>query len=317
MFSRILVTGYSGFTGPWVLEALRRAFPQASLLGAARHEVAANGRCGTAPDRHYRLDLSDENSIESLIGSSEPDAVVHLASRRRGDLRELLAVNVLGFHRLLTHLRTVSPAARIVVVGSAAELGRADGWDAPMDEGAACRPVDLYGVTKQAQSALADQQALRGQAIVRLRLFNLLGPAMPEILLPGRCARMLHDAERATGPVDLEFGPLGTYRDYVDVRDAARAVALALAHGQLGGFYHIGSGESRSGREIVEALIQESGLEGITYRERDMPGAALVPRQTADYGRARRDLSWQPTIDWRVSLRDLWESVWQTSLSCP
>lgn len=308
MFERMLVTGYSGFVGPWVVSELRRHFPGALIWGAGRHWPAASKDRSVAPDRRLQLDLRNAAQIEAAIVAVCPDAVVHLASLKSASLDELLAVNVVGCERLLAQLNAVVPGARVLVVGSSSELGRAAGLEVPLDEGAPCEPVDLYGITKLAQAAIAGGQALRGQDVVRLRPFNLVGPFMPDTLLAGHCVRQLRIATRASGPVELEFGPLDTRRDYLDVRDFARAVALGLRLSPPGMLYHIGSGISRSGHEVVEALIRESGLHNVTYRATTSSEQSLVPCQAADTRRARDVLGWQPTIGWHQSIRDIWES---------
>lgn len=307
-FERILVIGYSGYMGPWVLEALRIQFPQALIYGAAR-QVTGTAAQDVKVDGSYALDLRYPEQIRKVIAATLPDAVIHLASQRMSDLEELLAVNVLGFDRLLAHLKTYVPKARIVVIGSAAELGRAGGQDIPLNEKSVCEPVDSYGITKLAQSGIAQLHALRGYDVIRLRIFNLIGPGLPESLLPGRCALLLRGALGCSVPIRLDFGPLGTRRDYVDVRDVARSVALALAKGRSAALYHIGSGTSRSGHELVDSLITESGLTQISIQSREACHATLVPSQIADIRFAHADIGWRPAIQWRTSVRDLWASA--------
>lgn len=172
-----------------------------------------------------------------------------------------------------------------------------------------CQPVDPYGVSKLAQSGLAQMRALRGQNVIRLRPFNLIGPCMPEGLLPGRCARLVRDASGQMEPAVLQFGPLDTRRDYVDVRDFARAVSAGLMHGASGSLYHIGSGRSRSGHELVQALIQQAGRPGIRYRASESSAMALVPTQTADCRHAEETFGWRVEIPWERSVHDLWQSM--------
>ena len=307
MFERILLTGYSGFVGPWVIAELRRHFPRAVIYGAARHLAMADGQTAT-PDRCFRLDLRNSDQIRSVVEEALPDAVVHLASVRLAPLDELLAVNVMGCELLLAHLNTIVPGARILVIGSSAELGRAAEHDVPLNEAAPCRPVDHYGVTKLAQSAIAGRQALCGQDVVLLRPFNLFGPGMPDSLLAGRCVNQLCAAAQTSKPCVLEFGPLETRRDYVDVRDFARAVVLALEKSPEGMLYHIGSGMSRSGHDLVNALIRQADLD-VTYRAAAAVEQSLVPWQTADWRRAYQVLGWQPTIGWHQTIRHIWESA--------
>lgn len=307
MFHRIMVTGYSGFVGPWVTAELRRHFPGAVICGAARHVAAAIEQTAL-PDRCFRLDLRNSEQIRAVVEEARPDAVVHLASLKLAALDELLAVNVTGCELLLGHLDTIVPGARILVVGSSAELGRATERDVPLDEAAPCRPVDCYGVSKLAQSAIAVKQALRGQDVVLLRPFNLFGPGMPDSLLGGRCVEQLCAAARSSRSRVMEFGSLEARRDYLDVRDFAHALALALEKSPAGMLYHIGSGMSRSGHDLVDALVRQADLD-VTYRAAAAVEQSLVPWQTADWRRAHHVLGWQPTIGWDQTIRDIWDAA--------
>lgn len=275
------------------------------IYGAARRRPICDS---TADILHYwlQLDMRDPGQISNVVEAVRPDAVVHLASVRLGTLEEQLAVNVSGCEYLLAALNAIVPKARIVLVGSSAELGRAVERDIPLDEETLCRPVDLYGLTKLAQSGIAQKQAMCGQDVVVIRPFNLLGPGMPVTLLAGRCAKLLCAARRRSDPGTLEFGPLDTRRDYVDVRDFAHAVALALEKSPPGMLYHIGTGVSRSGHDLVKALIGKAGLY-VAYRTTPSTDKSLVPWQTADWRRARRVLGWQPKISWNDTIRDIWE----------
>jgi nucleoside-diphosphate-sugar epimerase len=145
---------------------------------------------------------------------------------------------------------------------------------------------------------------------VRVRLFNLIGPGTPPSLLPRRAAELVRAAlhDRATRP--LAFRDLGTRRDYVDVRDAARALALALERGQPGALYHVGSGQAVEGRRVVEALIREAcPKEPRPAYEETVASAPTVPVQIADASLAGRELAWRPEIPFEQSVRDLWRSA--------
>lgn len=302
---RILVTGSAGFVGPWVIADLRRRFPGAVLYGGVRQTSSLDGRLARA-DVTVPLDLRRPEQVDAAVRRARPDAVIHLASRKAGPEEELVEDNVNGCERLLQALAGGVPDARIVVIGSSAELGRSPEVDVPLAEDSPCNPVDPYGRTKLAQSQVAARQAALGQQVIRLRPFNVIGPAMPDTLLAGRCAALLRAASE-DGPTQLEFGPLDTRRDYVDVRDLASAISAALSSAPAGALYHVGSGQSRSGHELVEDMIVVSGRRNVTFRCATAAGASAVPWQTADIGRANEELDWRPSISWSQSLRDLWE----------
>lgn len=305
MLERILVTGCTGFVGPWIVRRILEVYPKHLVFGVSCSQK--NVPSEIASGNFFQMDLRSYEQIEEVISFVQPDIVVHLASLKHDSLFELFRVNVLGFQKLLECLSKSVPEARVIVIGSAAELGRASNEDNPLDEDILCQPVDNYGLTKQAQTSLAIMKSFTGQDIVCLRVFNLFGPNISGSLLPGRCAKLLHENSAKDESVVLEFGPLDTKRDYLDVRDLAKAVVLSFTNGESGNVYHIGSGHNLSGHDVVSSLIKISGLEKITYRSMPSDLKPLVPFQTANISRARQELNWEPQIDFIQSLQDIWQ----------
>ena len=304
MTDRILIAGASGFVGRWLIKELKADFPEEALFGTF-YSNNANIRELLAKNC-FQLDLGNAQNVRAVINAVQPTQVIHLASLRVGTLEQLLNLNVLGFGHLLDALADMAPHARIVLIGSAAEIGKASSEDVPLNETILCQPVDNYGLTKQAQCSLAKTRANLGQDIVCLRVFNLLAPDIPEGLLPGRCAKLLSQITESSSKRVLEFGTLSTRRDYLDVRDLTKAIILALQRGKAGELFHIGSGKNYSGHELVQRLIDISGKEKVIYNTNGDDQLSLVPFQTADISLARQILGWGPLIDFNHSLVDLW-----------
>ena len=307
MGPRVWITGCTGTIGPWLVRALRRQLPSAHLTGTALRSADA---AALGLDEMLPADVRDAEAVRVAIERVRPDAIVHLASRRAGDLPELLQVQVLGTRNVLeAALERLGPAARVLVAGSAAEIGHCETSEMPLAESCACRPVDAYGVSKLAQSALAFAHFFRErQHVVRARLFNLLGPGVPATLLPGRCAELIRRAA-PDSPEPLRFRGLHTQRDYVDVRDACEALVLALERGRPGALYHVGSGTAIRGRTIVDHLLAAARREkGVLRYEESAEGPPTVPLQVADARLAARELGWQPRIALVQSIEDLWQA---------
>ncbi|HYM80747.1 MAG TPA: NAD(P)-dependent oxidoreductase [Candidatus Limnocylindria bacterium] len=285
MSARLLITGCTGTVAGPLTAALRSALPNATLIGASR-----TARRVAAPwDEHHAVDLGVPRSVELLVGETRPDGVFHLASLRSGSAAKLERVNVDGTAHLLAAMRMLrGPTFRVLVLGSAAELGDLAPSDLPAGEGAPTRPVDAYGISKLEQAQVTEAaHAREGQDVVRVRLFNLLGPGLPPTLLPGRCVTLLAGVLRGAAP-RLVFGDLETVRDYADVRDLARGIVQAYLGAPAGALYHLGSGRGRTGREVVQALIAAAGPEvGPVEVVSEPHGPAGVRALVADPGRAR------------------------------
>ncbi|MFF4587211.1 NAD-dependent epimerase/dehydratase family protein [Streptomyces sp. NPDC001388] len=293
---RILVLGFTGYLGAHVAERLR-ALPGATVLGAGRSPGAA-----------YPVDLASARPAElaKTLASAAPDAVVNCAGATGGDAVTLAEVNARGPAVLCAALREAAPGARLVHLGSAAEYGPGVPGT-PVTESAATCPVGPYGATKLAGTAVVTASGL--DAVV-LRVGNPVGPGAPPAGLPGRLAALLRDAGRDPDAV-LRLGDLSSYRDFVDVRDVARAAELAVtAPGPLPRILNISAGRAVPVRELVIGLASKAGFRG-RLEEATGGGRSVrsgeVSWQCSAVGAAEEALGWRPSHTLDEALAALWE----------
>jgi dTDP-L-rhamnose 4-epimerase len=132
------------------------------------------------------------------------------------------------------------------------------GEDAPLD------PRNAYAMSKVAQEHLAASWArLTGGTAVGLRYHNVYGPRMPrDTPYSGVAAIFRSCLENGVAPRVFEDG--GQRRDFVHVRDVARANLLAL--NSLGALpegalrcYNVASGEPHTVGEMAFALAEAFG----------------------------------------------------------
>ncbi|MYU64475.1 NAD-dependent epimerase/dehydratase family protein, partial [Streptomyces sp. SID69] len=199
-----------------------------------------------------------------------------------------------------------APAARLVHLGSAAEYGPGTPC-AAVTESAPARPVTSYGATKLAGTLAVTSAGL--DAVV-LRIGNPVGPGAPPASLPGRMAALLGAAGSDPGAV-LRLGDLSAYRDFVDVRDVARAVALAVtAPGPLPPVLNIGGGGAVPVRDLVHGLARLAGFRGTLAEDGDGSArSAQVSWQCSDIGAAERALGWRPAHGLDDALAALWAAT--------
>lgn len=300
MVRRSLVTGASGFIGRHLV----------AHLAEQGHEIHGFGRKRpedwTGP--WYAGDLADRARVREVVAEARPNLVFHLAGLMRGDLAELLAVNVVGTDHLLAAVSAERSEARVLVAGSAAEYGLAYERELPMTEDQQLRPLSPYGVSKVAQSLLAAQAAMRHELVVlRTRSFNLTGPGEPETLVCAAFARQLVDIERGVRAPIVRVGNLGSQRDFVDVRDAVRAYALVAERGESGAVYNVASGRSVSIRDVLGQLCALSGVDARIEQEQAVRSSQDVPVQRGDATRMRAELGWNADVELATSLADLLE----------
>ncbi|MFI6034545.1 NAD-dependent epimerase/dehydratase family protein [Streptomyces sp. NPDC051315] len=309
---RILVLGHTGYLGRHVVERLR-ALPGATVLGGGRSPAA---------DLPVDLATVRPERLAKALAAAAPDTVVNCAGATGGDAVTLAEVNARGPAVLCAALREAAPAARLVHLGSAAEYGPGVPG-VPVTESAATRPAGPYGATKLAGTVAVTASGL--DAVV-LRVGNPVGPGAPPSGLPGRLAGLL----RAAGPdpdAVLRLGDLSAYRDFVDVRDVARAAVLAVTvPGRLPPVLNIGGGRAVPVRELVHGLIRRAGFPGRIEEEATGPSGVTGPTgptgptgsagssrsaevswQCSDITAAEAALGWRPAHTLDDALAALWE----------
>lgn len=260
---RVLVTGAAGFIGSHIAETMRAAGHEVRGLDSLTPAVH-NGRPDHVPDELVVGDVRDPAAVDEALAGM--DAVCHQAALvglgvDLSDLPAYADVNVTGTAVLLEAMgRHGIPrlvfASSMVVYGEGAYDCAAHGRvrPSPRDPGdlaagrfeprcprcaeplatttvaedAPLDPRNAYAASKVAQEHLAASWArLTGGAAIGLRYHNVYGPRMPrDTPYSGVAAIFRSCLENGLPPRVFEDG--GQRRDFVHVRDVARANLLAL-----------------------------------------------------------------------------------------
>ena len=122
-------------------------------------------------------------------------------------------------------------------------------------EEAALDPRSVYAATKLAQEHLCSAYGREtGVPVTALRYHNVYGPRMPRDTPYAGVASIFRSAYAAGRPARV-FEDGGQRRDFVHVRDVARANLLALtAPEPAAGAFNVASGEPRTVLELAQAL---------------------------------------------------------------
>lgn len=292
---RVLLLGADGFLGRHVAERLL-ADPATQLTALGRRD-----------DSDVRFDLADGSpgALARFLDAVHPGVVVNCAGTTRGGTRDLVRHNTVAVATVCEALRRSHCGARLVHLGCGSEYGPGPAGSST-GEDAAPRPGNPYGVSKLAASELVLGSDL--DAIV-LRVFSPVGPGTPTASPLGRLAEALRRVMQ-NGDPELKLGGLGAQRDFVDVRDVARAVhAASLSAAQ--GVVNIGTGRAVRLKDVVATLARTAGFDGSLH---ELDEAVAVPPypdgcgawQQADVRTARDRLGWRPRIALEESLADIW-----------
>ncbi len=300
--TRWLVTGASGFLGRHLLDRLGDRRPPGVEVVTIGRRDPGHGAIG----RFVEADLADPAGLARAVATIGPDRVFHLAGRTPpADPESYHRSNTMATVHLLDALRSTAKAARVVLVGSAAELGPVPVEDLPVGEAYPCRPADPYGLSKWLATA-AGLAARSPLEVVVARVFNPIGPGLPATQALGRFAEAL---ALGTGPARLVVGDLEARRDFVDARDVAEALLALADRGTPGRVYHVGTGRSRRVGEGLDRLIEWSGRDATIEVDPAFSRGNGPTDSRADVGRIAGETGWIAAIPWERSLADLWRDA--------
>lgn len=278
---RVLVTGATGFIGSHLVRRLDRL--GAAVVAVSRERPAARVRRSVDAGISWRhADLAEESAVADLVRSVRPDVVFHLAGQVSGVRAPELVLPVLRNNLLSTVnlLVALDGQARVVLAGSE------DTGDAAASHRT---PSSPYAASKWASAGYARMfHALWDVPAVVLRVAMAYGPAQSDVtkLIPYviRCLLAGRAPQLGSGVREIDW----VYID--DVVDAF--VAAACSDGVGGQTIDIGSGSSRSIREVVDMVSRRVGTgpepEFGALRDRGHDG-----EWTADVGPAKALLDWK------------------------
>ncbi|MBZ6080117.1 NAD-dependent epimerase/dehydratase family protein [Streptomyces olivaceus] len=257
---RVLLIGSNGYLGRFVADR---------LLADPAVQLTALGR-GDDADVRFDLATGSPGALTRFLDAVHPGVVVNCAGTTRGGARELTRHNTVAVATVCEALRRSGCGARLVQVGCSAEYGPSQPGSSTAED-AVPRPGGPYGVSKLAATELVLGSGL--DAVV-LRVFSPAGPGTPAGSPLGRLAEAMRRAMQS-GDGELRLGGLGAQRDFIDVRDVARAVhAASLSAAQ--GVINIGSGRAVRLRDAAATLARVAGYGGALH-ELDAPPGALRP----------------------------------------
>ena len=106
----------------------------------------------------------------------------------------------------------------------------------------------------------------------------------------------------------LAVGNLKAKRDFLDVRDGARGLALLMRYGRSGEAYNLGSGRSRTVGEVFRRMIRLSGLNTKEVRlktDRRLMSHNEIDDIRLNVSRLRRLSGFRPQIGLDQTLKDI------------
>ena len=247
--SSVWITGARGFIGRNLAKHLGDKGDHVVGIGHGAWPDADAARWGVS--YWVNGDIKPGNLRQLARDHGWPDFIYHLAggssvgAATAGPLEDF-ARSVTTTAEVLDWIRLESAETRLIAASSAAVYGA--GHDGPMAESLAGTPASPYGYHKLLMEHLCRSYASTyGIRVALPRMFSVYGAGLRKQLLWDICSQL------SAGSTYVELGGTGDeLRDWIDVRDVARALNLVreLASDDAPSI-NLGTGEATSIRKIA------------------------------------------------------------------
>lgn len=295
---RILVTGGAGFLGRNVRKALAEYQPSQIFW-----------------PRRADYDLREQVEVRKLLADLKPEVIVHLAAvvggigaNRLNPGRYFYENAVMGL--LLIEQARLAGVEKFVGIGTICSypkhtpvpFNEANLWTGYPEETNA-----PYGLAKKLLMVQAEayRQQYDWNAITLLPV-NLYGPEDnfdPDSshVIPALIRKAVEAKAAGAKHIDV-WGTGSASREFLFVRDAARAIALAAEKYNKSDPVNIGSGREIAIRELVELICELTGFEGEVRWDTTKPDGQ--PRRCLDTSRALAEFGFRAETDFRAGLAE-------------
>jgi dTDP-glucose 4,6-dehydratase len=319
----IIVTGGAGFIGSnFVLDWFATTDEPVVVLDSLTYAGNLKNLESLAKDRRLvfvRGDIGDRASVDSLLATHRPQAIVHFAAESHVDRSihgpgAFVRTNIEGTFTLLQAARGYweqltggeRERFRFLHVSTDEVYGSLGPSDPAFSETTPYSPNSPYAASKAASDHLVRAWHHTFKLpVVTTNCSNNYGPyQFPEKLIPLMIVNAL-----AAKPLPI-YGDGQNVRDWLYVRDHCTAIRTLIERGRVGETYNIGGWNEKTNLEIVYAicaLLDElrpdpSG----SYRRlitfvTDRPGHDR--RYAIDARKIERELGWRPVETFDTGIR--------------
>lgn len=291
---RVVVTGGAGFLGRHVCRAIEEYQPACLVVPRSRF-----------------YDLRERSDIERLMQDARPQIIVHLAAVVGGIGANRANPGRYFYENAIMGIQLIEEARRwnvdkFVAVGTVCSYPKFTPVPFREDNLWSGYPEETnapYGLAKK--MLLVQCQAYQQQyGFNGITLFpvNLYGPhdnfdSETSHVIPALIRKVLEARDRSQAFIDV-WGTGAASREFIFVRDAARAIALATEQYNQPEAVNIGSGQEISIRHLAELICELCRFQGEIRWDASKPDGQ--PRRCLDTSRALREFGFRAG----TSLRD-------------
>lgn len=303
--NRVLLAGGAGFIGSHIADLLVSQgkyvrvlddFSSGKMQNLQQHE-------GSQLLEVLRGDVLDRNLVDDAV--ENVDAIINMVGKGNlaksvDDPRPYHDVNLTGSVNLLTS--AVHQGIKKYIGASSGsvyseEVSGRIGEDSPLG------PQSPYAASKLCSEIYGNSFNITyGIECVNLRFFNVYGPRRENSAYHGAVTGFM--TSLIQGRHISLFGTGEDKRDYVYVKDIAKAVVGALKVG-VSGSYNVGTGEGTSTNNLIKKIESTIGVTAVVEKKPKRKGD--TDSRIANTEKAHRDFSYTPSYTLDSGLRELYD----------
>jgi GDPmannose 4,6-dehydratase len=298
---KALITGITGQDGSYLAELLlSKGYEVVGVVRRTSHH--SYERIEHLLDRIevVAADLLDQHSLTVVLQETRPDEVYNLAAQSYVPTSWTQPVltgefTALGVTRILEAIRLVHPSAKFYQASSSEMFGRVS--ETPQSESTPFYPRSPYGVAKvYGHWITVNYRESYNLYAVSGILFNHESPRRGIEFVTRKVTDGVARVKLGLAS-EVRLGNLNARRDWGFAGDYVEAMWRMLQQ-PTPSDYVVGTGQTHSVRELVEAAFQHVGLDWRKHVVTDPKymRPAEVDLLQADLSKARRELGWSPRI---------------------
>ncbi|MCK8481772.1 dTDP-glucose 4,6-dehydratase [Psychroserpens algicola] len=315
----ILITGGAGFIGSHVVRLFVNSYPEYKIVNLDALTYAGNleNLSDVESASNYTFikgDITDEIFINKLFQTYKFDSVIHLAAeshvdRSISDPLVFVKTNVIGTIVLLNAFKACWKhdfEEKLFYHISTDEVYGTLGHEGLFSETTAYDPNSPYAASKASSDHFvrAYGETYKIPYVISNCSNNYGENQFPEKLIP-----LFINNSIQNKPLPL-YGDGNYTRDWLYVKDHARAIDAVFHKGQAGETYNIGGFNEWKNINLVKHLCQQ--MDEVLGREKghseslitfvkDRPGHDL--RYAIDATKIKNELQWQPSVTFEEGLK--------------
>lgn len=292
--TKVLVTGGAGFIGSHIVEDLLENNYEVAVIDNLSSGKLENIDLGRV--KYYEGDIVNEEFVNKAIEEFGPQYIIHQAAQVSvvESVKNMVhdeQVNIKGSLNIINAARLYQ-VEKMVFASSAAVYGNPQYL--PVDTAHNTAPMSPYGLSKlTVEKYLQIAKELYGLDYTILRYGNVYGPRQ-DAKGEGGVIAIFMDKVINDESVTI-FGNGEQTRDFVYVKDVARANVLAMESKKGSKMLNIASGQAISILELCKVIQEVTNKELVIYhkdkRNGDIEHSALSNQETSEV------LNWNPKVE--------------------